>query len=69
MKDLIEALQIFLKYMPDVAYPTWCHHDMLHVACPYLPDEMPEADVERLSSLGFHYSNENGWYSTFYGSC
>ena len=33
MKDLIEALQILLKYANDDRNPTHCEHDQLYVGC------------------------------------
>lgn len=52
MKELIEALQIFLKYK-DVAYPTHCEHDKLYI-CGYDDVEFSKEDKERLSELGFN---------------
>lgn len=51
MKELIEALQIFLKYK-DEKYPFHCEHDELTV-CGYDEVEFSEADLRRLSELGF----------------
>lgn len=51
MKDLIEALQILLKYgNPD--YPTHCDHDELRI-CGYEPEKITPEDVKRLKELGF----------------
>lgn len=50
MKDLIEALQIFLKY-GDPSCPTHCEHDVLTVMVG--PAGMSEADLARLDELGF----------------
>jgi hypothetical protein len=66
MSDLIEALQIFLKYgNPD--YPTWCEHDALHIAG-INPDEVSDADIVRLDELGFFPSDEGDFISFRYGS-
>lgn len=58
MKDLIEALQIFLKY-GDKHYPFHCEHDVLCVHG-YDPDKMSEEDLKRLYEIGFHYQYEDG---------
>lgn len=52
MKELIEALQIFLKYK-DVKYPTHCEHDELSVHG-YEDVEFSEEDLRELGRLGFH---------------
>jgi hypothetical protein len=56
MDDLIEALQIFSKYILDGSYdkdyPTTCEHDMLIVNV-VSPDEVSEEDTKRLEELGF----------------
>ena len=71
MKDLIEALTIFLKYR-DVECPTHCEHDVLQVMG-ITEDEVSEEDRWRLSELGFLWSETgNGgdgcWISYRYGS-
>jgi len=58
MKDLIEALQILLKYgNPD--YPTHCEHDILTI-CGIEPVNVSEEDIKRLDELGFFIGNEYG---------
>lgn len=52
MRDLIEALQIFMKYCGNVSYPTTCDHDMLFVNC-VSPDEVSDEDKIKLETLGF----------------
>ena len=54
MKDLIKALEIFLKYLPDgdIKFPTTCAHDMLFVNC-VSPDMVSDIDKEELKNLGF----------------
>lgn len=52
MKDLIEALQIFMKYCGDVKYPTTCEHDELYINC-VKPEQVTEEDLKRLDELGF----------------
>ena len=56
MNDLIEALQIFLKYdNPD--YPTHCEHDMMLVMID--PQIVSTDDSIRLDALGFFISTEH----------
>lgn len=70
MKDLIEALQIFLKYT-DSKYPTNCSHDMLWVNVD--PELVSDEDKARLDELGFFVSEDydyaEGFCSFRYGSC
>ena len=67
MKDLIEALNIFLKYK-DAFSPTHCEHDVMLVVG-IEKDAVSEADVKRLDELGFFWSDEyDGWASFRYGS-
>lgn len=67
MKDLIEALQIFLKYQ-DNYNPTHCEHDVLWVVG-ITKEEVSTEDIARLDELGFYYSNADGsWQSFRYGS-
>lgn len=68
MNDLIEALNIFLKYgNPD--YPTHCSHDELRVMID--PKLVSEDDTKRLDELGFtpdkHFNN--CFRSFRFGSC
>ncbi len=58
MKDLIEALQIFLKY-GNPKYPTWCAHDELNIT-EIDPAIVSEEDKKRLDELGFFVSDEDG---------
>jgi len=57
MKDLIEALGIFLKY-GNPHNPTHCEHDVFMVAIP--PSEVSDQDLKRLEALGFDKSIESG---------
>ena len=71
MSDLIEALQIFLKY-GDPKYPTHCEHDMLTVAVN--PELVSDKDKKRLKKLGFHAGGPDSdapdaFYSFRFGSC
>ncbi len=56
MKDLIEALKIFLKYGDPYA-PTHCEHDVLTVCID--PADVSEADRNRLDELGFFPASED----------
>lgn len=66
MKDLIEALQIFLKYGNPYS-PTHCEHDILMVSVHN--EDLDPADVARLEELGFHWNDEyDCWASFRFGS-
>lgn len=70
MKDLIEALKIFGKYIdPEDQWPTHCEHDELYVKGPP-PGEMEDGDAEKLRLLDFDYVEKaNMWRSYRFGSC
>jgi hypothetical protein len=51
MSDLIEALQIFLKY-GNPPSPTDCCHDQLTI-CGIGPSSVSKEDKSRLDELGF----------------
>lgn len=64
MKDLIEALTIFLKYT-DTQRPTHCEHDQLTI-CGVDRSQVSDADDKRLEELGFFWSeSEGGAYISF----
>lgn len=67
MKELIEALQIFLKYgNPD--YPTHCEHDELTIFG-INPDDVSDDDKAKLKELGFFVSEVDNCFQSFrYGS-
>lgn len=68
MSDLIEALQIFLKY-GDVEFPTHCEHDSLYIHG-YSIEEMSSQDIIKLEQLGFDYNIDLECFQSFkYGSC
>ena len=72
MNDLIEALQILLKYgNPD--YPTHCEHDILSISPDIDPSDVSEEDKEKLEELGFFVSDNlcdgEGFCSYKFGSC
>jgi hypothetical protein len=67
MRDLIEALQIFAKYIPDKEFPTLCEHDELWIDCD--PEWVSEEDCLRLNQLGFSTClDDRKFYSFRYGS-
>lgn len=69
MKDLIEALQIFLKYS-DLDYPTHCEHEYLFVDVD--PNIVSNEDKDKLKKLGFVVDTQfdgDGFGSHRFGSC
>lgn len=67
MEQLIEALQIFLKY-GNPNYPTCCDHDVMYI-CNINPDDVSEEDKVKLEELGFDIDiNIDQFYSYKYGS-
>lgn len=67
MKDLIEALQIFLKYR-DERWPTHCEHDIMMIM-KIEEDEISSEDAKRLVDLGFYWNEEyDCWASYKFGS-
>ncbi len=71
MKDLIEALTIFLKYTGEDPYaPTHCEHDVLCVPTVDY-DKVSDEDKARLKELGFIENTEGGegFMSYRFGSC
>lgn len=63
MKDLIEALTIFLKY-GDPYRPTNCSHDELAI-CDIKPSDVSETDKKRLEELSFHVDAIEGYFYSF----
>lgn len=72
MKDLIEALNIFLKYPPAGEWhnPLDCNHDEV-VICGVDPSDVSEEDKKRLDALGFFVAKEEDAFFKSYrfGSC
>ena len=67
MKDLIEALTIFLKYQ-DERWPTHCEHDQLMIIG-VTEDEVSEGDRVRLKEIGFFWcEGDECWLSARFGS-
>ncbi len=63
MSDLIEALQIFLKYA-NPEWPTNCAHDVLSIMEVTL-EQVTKEDVERLEELGFSWDEDEGVFQSF----
>jgi len=68
MSDLIEALQIFVKYKNDFS-PIYCEHDILHIFIS--PSLVSKEDIKRLEELSFkpYYEDDDCFYSLRFGSC
>lgn len=67
MKDLIEALTIFLKYKDEYS-PTHCEHDVLYVVG-ITKEEVSEEDTKRLDELSFIWDESyDCWISFRFGS-
>ena len=69
MKDLIEALNIFLKYQKAEYSPTHCEHDVLLIMG--VTKDVDADDAKRLEELGFIWldgSEYDCWGSFRFGS-
>lgn len=67
MKDLIEALQIFAKYVTDDYYfkhPTHCEHDVLRIMSVH-KDQLTEDEQKRVEELGFFWDEGEDCYMSF----
>ena len=69
MNDLIEALGIFKKYVPDqnsyeFKNPFNCEHDILIVTAVKV-DDVSEEDAQKLDDLGFFKSEEFECFASF----
>ena len=66
LSELIEALQIFLKY-GDTYCPTHCEHDVLWVMVD--PADVSAEDTARLTTLGFSADAGDTCFKSYrYGS-
>lgn len=63
MSNLIEALQIFLKYK-DCKRPTNCSHDELAIMGIH-KDEVSDDDFSRLENLGFLWDESDEYFFSF----
>jgi hypothetical protein len=59
VEDLIEALQIFLKY-GNPKHPTHCEHDVMTIVG-INPQDVSETDKQRLDELGFFASEDDDY--------
>lgn len=67
MSDLIEALQIFVKYA-NPRNPTHCEHDVLWIM-DVDPDNVTPEDKKRLDELGFFINEDESCFQSHrYGS-
>lgn len=67
MKDLHEAIGIFLKY-GDPHNPTHCEHDELWI-CGIETEDVSAEDIARLDELGFFIDGSDACFKSFrYGS-
>lgn len=62
MKDLIEALNIFLKY-GNPRNPTHCEHDVLTICIE--PNAVSAEDKRRLDELGFFVGHYEDCFQSF----
>jgi hypothetical protein len=70
MKDLIEVLQILLKYANDDRCPTHCEHDELSICCGIELEKVSKEDIEKLEELGIFWSEIDDCFKSFrFGSC
>ena len=65
MKDLIKALQIFLKYADDDRWPTHCEHDVLYIGCGIELENVADEDIKKLDDLGFIWDDESDGFISF----
>jgi len=63
MSDLIEALNIFLKYGDDRC-PTHCEHDEMTI-CGVDPCDVSEDDRKRLDELGFFVCEDEDCFKSY----
>ena len=63
MSDLIEALQILLKY-GNPRWPTHCEHGILTI-CYIDPKDVSQEDISRLEKLGFIISDEEDVFISY----
>ena len=63
MNELIEALQIFLKY-GNPKWPTHCEHDVLTI-CGIKPRDVSIEDIIKLDKLGFFVTEDEEYFQSF----
>lgn len=62
MSQLIEALQIFLKY-GNPGWPTHCMHDELWI-CGIFASDVSPGDIAKLDELGFFVDREDDCFKS-----
>lgn len=62
MKDLIEALVIFDKYIISGQVPAYCEHGIFMVC---YPKEISAEDTKRLSELSFNWDDARECYTSY----
>ena len=66
MEDFLESMNIFKKYMDKEVYtPFQCEHDVLIFTVTNDCDHFEEADIKRLSELGWEWDEEFDCFSSF----
>lgn len=63
LSELVEALQIFLKY-DDPDYPTRCEHGELLIHDIDI-EQVSKEDITRLDELGFIIDNERHCFKSY----
>lgn len=63
MEQLIQALQIFLKY-GNPNNPTHCEHDEMTI-CGISPEDVSDEDKKKLDELGFFVSDSDNCFRSF----
>ena len=71
MKDLIKALEIFIKYVGDINYPFHAEHDIIYVCLnDFHIKNMKQKDIKKLEELGFDWIEEREQFISYrYGDC
>lgn len=70
MKDLIAALQIFMKYANDDRNPVNCSHDQLTICAGIEKSMVSDDDIKQLDTLGFFWDEADECFISFrFGSC
>ncbi len=64
LSELIEGLQIFLKY-GDVGWPTHCEHDEMWICNLDADATISPEDHTRLEELGFEWDEDDDCYKSY----
>lgn len=68
MKNLIEALSIFMGYCGNIPFPTDCEHEVMYISHSVTREGMSDEDIKRLEELGFYWDEElDCFFSYIYG--